>query len=91
MFRTFLESLPSAAANPLAMVAFLATVLAWFFIGFRTRRLGLLLARLKDLPISKRGELIKAEMGVVLPEKINAEQWMRSRKHQYSFFGFLAL
>ena len=90
-FQKTLESLPAIASNPLTVIVFLATLAAWFLIWYRTRRLGLLLSRLEQVPTPKRPDLIKAEMGVVLPEKISAEQWIRSRKHQYFLVGFLAL
>lgn len=89
--RKAIESIPQAAGNPLAFILFLATLIAWVWIAQRSRRLKLLLSRLEQVPTTKRAELIRAEMGVVLPEKISPEQWIRSRKHQYFLVGYLAL
>ena len=91
MGTTFFEALPSAAQSPLAMVGYLTAIAATVAIAFRVRRNKNLLTRIQDIPKGDRKELIQNEMNVVLPKEITAEQWLRSKLHQYYFIGSLVV
>jgi hypothetical protein len=86
-----LNALPSVATNPLAFAGYLVTILAWVWAVNRSRRLRLLLERLREIPEADRAAIIRHEMGAVLPENISAEQWIRSTKHWYYFLAFVLL
>jgi len=86
-----LQSLPEAAQSPLAFIAYLSAIVAWLWVALRTRRLKLVLDKIKDLPPAEIPKIISKEMGEVLPKSISAEDWIRSRKHLYFLFAFLAL
>lgn len=77
------SALPSAAKNPLALVAYLAVTVAWVLAVFRSRRLKVLLKGLEVIPKNQRAALVSQEMGTVLPRNISVEQWIRAQKHKY--------
>ena len=96
------KALPAAAANPLALIAFLATVAAWFWYAYQRQRfeqvskqVDQVLKPLGEVPKSKLAETIRESLrtvtGVVLPASIDPEQYIRARKQQYFLIAFLAL
>ncbi|MEH2530793.1 hypothetical protein V1277_002831 [Bradyrhizobium sp. AZCC 1588] len=88
----FLRAIPSAAASPLAFIAYLATVVAWGVIAYRVNRFRELMRHIKTLPEKDRLPAIKAEMGVVdVPEGLTGEQYLRKRIHTFVFVGWLVL
>lgn len=86
-----LDALPQVAASPLAFVGYVLTLGAWIYAISRSQRLKTLLDRIKDVPAPERAKVIQLEFGEVLPEKITAEQWIRSKKHRYFFVAFVSL
>jgi hypothetical protein len=86
-----LDALPQVAASPMAFVGYVLTIAAWIYAISRSQRLKTVLDRIKDVPPSERAKVIQLELGEVLPEKITAEQWMRSKKHRYFFGAFVLL
>ena len=88
---TFFDALPVAASSPLALFGYLAALAASVALVWRVRRNQNLLSRIKDIPSKDRKDTLQAEMGVVLPKSISAEQWLRSRVQQYYFLGFVVL
>jgi hypothetical protein len=87
-----LKAIPAAAASPLALVAYLATVGAWTLIAWRVRRHSALLAHLHHLPEKDRITAIQMELGYVdVPKGLTAEQYLRSRIHSFVFAGYIAL
>ncbi|MGL9623154.1 hypothetical protein QRQ56_34870 [Bradyrhizobium sp. U531] len=87
----FLNAIPAAAANPLALIAYLATVLAWTLIAWRVKRFQILMDKIEKLKEGDRLEAIRIETGRVVPKGMTAEQYLRSRIHFFIFAGFLAL
>ena len=63
LLKLALQALPQAAASPLAFIAYLAGVASWVWVAHRTKRLGLLLGHLKDLPKARWVEIIQTEIG----------------------------
>jgi hypothetical protein len=86
---TFFDALPLAASSPLALLGYLAALAASVALVWRVRRNRNLLDRIKDIPRGDRKDALQAEMGVVLPKSISAEQWLRSRLHHFYFLGFV--
>lgn len=91
IFFAFLKAIPGAAASPLALIAYLATLLAWVFIAYRVNRFRELMKRIGSLPESDRIKAIKAELGFIdVPEGLTGEQYLRKRIHTFVFIGWLA-
>lgn len=86
----FLKAIPAVAASPLALVAYLATVLAWTLIAWRVKRFQVLMDKIEKLKEEDRLEAIRIETGRVVPKGMTAEQYLRSRIHFFMFVGFLA-
>ena len=83
------EALPGAAANPLALIAFLAVVGAWIWYAYRrqqfeqvSKRVEQVLSPLGEVPKAKLAETIRESLrtvtGVVLPDSIDPEQYIRA-------------
>lgn len=88
----FIRAIPSAAASPLALIAYLATLVAWVIIAYRVNRFRELMSRIELLPEKDRLPAIKAEMGSVdVPRGLSGEQYLRKRIHTFIFVGFLVL
>ena len=88
----FLHAIPSAAASPLALVAYLAAIGAWTLIAWRVRRHSILLAHIHQLPEADRIRAVQMELGYVEIRKgLSAEQHLRSRIHTFLLIGFLAI
>jgi hypothetical protein len=88
----FIRAIPSAAASPLALIAYLATLVAWVIIAFRVNRFRELMKRIELLPEADRLAAIKAEMGRVdVPRGLTGEQYLRMRIHTFLLIAFLAL
>lgn len=84
-----LAAIPKAAQNPLALVAYLATIIAWLIIAIRVRRNKNLLVSLDKLPDHQRLEALRLEMGEIpIPERLSPSQWLKARIHRYYFWGF---
>jgi hypothetical protein len=90
-FAAIIKALPGAASNPLALVAYLATIASWTLIAFRVRRHGALLAKLSLFPEGDRLEAVKAEMGGRdLPPGMTPELYVRQRRDALVLYGVLA-
>jgi len=90
--RELLDALPGAAISPYAFVAYVLLIVANVVIVWRVKRNKNLLDSLEKLPEDKRLEAIQLEMGVALPKHgLTAEQWLRSKIHQYYFMAFVAV
>lgn len=88
----FLRAIPSAATSPLALIAYLATLVAWVVVTRRVHRFRELMKHIKDLPERDRLPAIKAELGVVdVPKGLTGEQYLRKRIHTFLFVGGLVL
>ena len=85
-----LQAIPSASSSPLSLIAFVCVIVAWVFISFRVARIGLVLKNLKDFPENQRADLVRAEMGAVIPPdlKSDPEPYLRLREQFYYFVGF---
>ncbi len=87
----FLNALPAAATNPLAFVAYLVTILAWFAISQQTRRLKIIMNQLNEVPARDRRSVLENELGIKLPDTLTPEQWLRARRQTYVFFFLIIL
>jgi hypothetical protein len=89
--QAFLDAIPNAAANPLALVAYLATLVAWVVIALRVKRFRILMDKIEALPEKDRLKAIEAEIGrVKIRFGLTAEQYLQSRIHTFILIGFLA-
>ncbi|WP_297771566.1 hypothetical protein [uncultured Roseovarius sp.] len=89
--QSLIQTLPDVAGSPLALVAYLATVSAVIFFWSRSARIKLLLSKLEKVPESDVADLIKHEMGAILPENISADEWLKSRRQSYYFYATLSI
>jgi len=64
-FAGFLNAIPSAAASPLALVAYVVAVAAWVAVGYNTGRLLILMNNFQLLPEEGRIPAIKVALGDV--------------------------
>ncbi|SRR6266702_6740259 len=62
-----LQAIPSAASNPLSLIAFVCLIAAWVFISYRVTRNKQVLSHIKDIPENQRADIVRAEMGTVIP------------------------
>ena len=86
--KDFLHSLSVVADHPLALIGYLAVVLAWLIIGLQSRKSKALFSKVKDLPEGDRLKALELEYRSTPKAGLSAEQWMRSRVHLYIFSGF---
>lgn len=89
--KEFLESIHTAAANPLALVAYLAAVAAWVVLVIRTRRISIVMRHLDAFPEKDRRAVLEAEMGARLPAQISPATWLKARRQTYAFLFLLVL
>jgi hypothetical protein len=87
----FLESLKVVAASPYALVGYLALVAAWLTLAIYGQKIRAIGKLIKDLPERDRLEILKREYHTTPRAGLTADQWIRSRKHAFIFFAFLAL
>lgn len=87
----FISAIPAAAASPLALVAYLATLVAWTLVAWRVNRFTVLMNSIDKLPEKDRIEAIRVETGRVVPKGMTAEQYLRSRIHSFILVGFFVL
>lgn len=88
---SFIKAIPSAAASPLALIAYIATLIAWVIVAYRVSRFRELMKRIEQLPEKDRLPAIIAELGrVAVPGGLTGEQYLRMRIHTFIFIGFLA-
>jgi hypothetical protein len=90
MSEQLLSALGEAARNPLSFVAYLALVIAWAVVTLRNRRLSTLLRSIDKFPEGERRKVVQAEMNVILPRNITAEQWLQAQWQGHLFIGLLA-
>jgi hypothetical protein len=90
-FSAFLKAIPSAAASPLALVAYLAAVGAWLAIAWRLKIVQAVSVQLPHLPEEKRPDVILAALGQQVPPHLSAEQFLRGKRDFYVLIGFLAI
>lgn len=79
----YIDAVEAASTSPLALAAYAFALATFAFVHFRSRRNRQLLDKIRHIPASDRKALLQAEMNVVLPEKITAEEWLRSRQQTY--------
>jgi len=84
-----LNSLPTVATSPLALIGYVVAIAAWVTIVLKVQRNKNVLSHLKDLPAKDRLQALKDEMGVVpLKEGLSPEQYLKSRIYLYKFLAF---
>lgn len=82
----FLKSLPATATSPIALVAYLATLLAIYFIKSQGQKL----SYINKLPANqKRDALIELFRNV--PPNMTPEAFIKSKSQYYIFLSFLAV
>ncbi len=91
-FTAALNALPEAAASPFALIAYAVLVVAWVLVAFRLQRNAQLLKNIDKFPEADRIKAINNEMGgAFIKEGMAAEDWLRSKRQTYIFWGFLAV
>ncbi len=86
-----LKSIPEAATNPFAFLAYALAVGAWLWVAHRTARLRALGEQAKNLSKKDFADLIRRELDTPLPPNLDPEQWIRWRRQSYYLVAFLAL
>ena len=91
-FQELIKALPSAATNSYSFVAYIVLVIAIFLISWKVKRNKNLLDSLEKIPKNQRLDALRAEMGNISPAHgLTAEQWLRSRIHNYYFIAAIAI
>ncbi len=84
----FLQALPIVASHPLALLGYLAVVIAWLVVALQTRKANKLFDVIKSLPPQQRLKAIELEYRTAPRSGLSAEQWLQSRKMSFIFAGF---
>jgi hypothetical protein len=84
-----LKALPTIASSPLAFIGYTLVVAAWLLAYARTKRFGLLMSKIKQVPTADRADIIRNEFNTVLPSSIDAEQWLRAQRQKYFLVAFV--
>src|SRR5215467_13664113 len=87
----FLKAIPVAAKSPYALVAYCISGLLFILLIYKRTQINPVLRHVKDLPQKDRITAIETALGVKLPTKISADQWLRNQQLQYGLFAFIAL
>jgi hypothetical protein len=88
----FLKAIPSAAASPLALVAYLVIVIAWVVLSYRKGLIGAVGPHLQNVPKNKRAELLKAVLpGGDTPVGYTAEHYNANRNADRKLYAFYAV
>src|SRR5262245_32904476 len=83
------SALPSVAASPYALAAFIVSVLAFGILGWKTLRHRQLLVHIHKLRPKDQLQALRDEMGVIsLKEGLTPEQYLKSNIHRYYFCAF---
>jgi hypothetical protein len=90
MMRQFLDHLREASSSPLALMAYLAVLVAWAIVTTKLRRYRLLERKLDSVPRDQRGILLKQEYKVFPKSGLSAEQWLKDRRQTLLFWAFIA-
>lgn len=88
---SFLKSLPDAASSPLALIAYVATLVAGYLLAVRVNRNKNLLRRIDQLPPKDRRPALQAEMDTVIPTSISAEKWIELKTRKLYFSAFVII
>jgi len=91
VFSAFLKAIPSAAASPLALIAYLAAVGAWLAIAWRLKVLQAVSRDLPHIPEHARPDAIKIALGRGVPPNLSPEQFLRGQRDFYVLIGFIAI
>jgi hypothetical protein len=86
----FLAAIPSAASSPLALIAFLATIMAWVYTKLKTSRLKVVLPHILNIPERDRRKVIRELLGEIVPESMTANEWIAQKKNGYLLIAYLA-
>ena len=87
-FKNAIEAIPSVAASPLALAAYVVALVAYVIVALRVKRNAKLVEHLEKLPRSDRLRALRDEMGISVPDNISADQWLLARSQQYRFLVF---
>jgi hypothetical protein len=89
--KTALAHLPATATSPMALLAYLVTIIAWAIIMWRVARNRELLRNLQKLPAKDRLHALELEMGggIRLKEGFTPEQFLVARTQRYLFLGIM--
>jgi hypothetical protein len=90
-FSAFLKAIPSAAASPLALVAYLAAVGAWLAIAWRLIIVQEVSRSLPNLPKNQRADAIKIALNRAVPPSLSPEEFLRGQRDFYILIGFIAI
>jgi hypothetical protein len=89
--KELIEAIPIAAKSPLALVAYLAALLAWVAIALRTKRINAIMRHLQIIPERDRRSLLETEMGIKLPKEVPPDAWLKARRQTYLFWFLIVL
>jgi hypothetical protein len=88
----FLRAIPSAAASPLALVAYLAIAIAWVVLSYRKGLIGAVGVHLPNIPEDKRPELLKTVLpGGDVPVGYTAEHYNANKNADRKLYAFYAV
>ena len=83
------KALPTIAVQPLAFAGYALVVGAWLVAYWRTRRFELLMKDIKQLPQKDREAAIQLEFNTILPSRIDADQWLKGKRHKYYLIAYV--
>jgi hypothetical protein len=86
--QSFLNALPSVAGHPLALIGYLALIIAWVVVTLQTHKINQAATLIKDLPDADKATTLKDILGVELRKGLSADKYLKSRKMQFIFIAF---
>jgi hypothetical protein len=91
LFERIVTGLPEAVKSPIALIAYVAGVISVVVLAMRVQRHKELLSKIETFPSNQRADLVRSEMGALIPPSVTASDWLRSRIHMYLFVSFMAV
>lgn len=89
--RDFLNSLPAAAISPLALVAYLGTLITWAYVSTSEKKLQLVLQNIQSFPEDQRRATVTEVLKAEIPANLKAAQYVQILKDRNRLLGFLAV
>jgi hypothetical protein len=86
-----LEVLPSTVQNPLALIGYVFTLIAWAYAMERIYRLREVRRSVKGLPREERGPFIARELGRPIPPQMDPSDFLRMQRQRYVLIGALSV
>jgi len=89
-FSKALAALPEISSSPLAMVGLIVLAVAATFLFWKQASFRSLAKTLESLPERDRLERIRIDYGARPKAGVSAQNWLRSRRQEFLFWGYLS-